>query len=567
MGILDKVLTRIRGKADLPVPPIHDRGGKTRDLNQEAFCRTMARVSGSVTVSPESSVTDTVIDAKGVHVPIGRAMDTSAAKPVGTMAPRPTTAIAPSPVGTLARVPAKAIAPMERKGDASPPIINDGDRNLPSIRILRGPYPVQARSGGGYGGWGLGYSSLDYETQAREGYSRNSDVYACVTLIAEAASQVKWWDDTPGSKSLTALELLYSAIGYSLSDLRYKSSVRDDPAGQQRVIRKATDPKASVALLLRAGGSSFINAWVSSLLISGDAFIELEMVGNSDREIKQLHILRTDRVQPDIDKTGNYEDEESSVKGWKVTAFGRSPRYVPKDLMVHSKLYNPLDNINGMAPLDAAMVNVLMQNEGVENVRKALKTGAVDGWIELDKDSEWDDNQLAALQQKVRTAKAGGGELILQYSQWHERGIKPSEAAYADTQAMSKRDIASVYHVDPVLIGDMDGRTYATYRESRRGLYMEAVIPALTLLRDDWNRVIGTKIGSPLAFDRDSFDAITAAREEATDRVVKLWQTGLIDRTESRSDLAYDPVPGDEGVFYAPASFVPMNVDATSGKE
>jgi HK97 family phage portal protein len=457
---------------------------------------------------------------------------------------------------------------LSRKADPpAPEIINDGGRNLPSIRILKGPYQVPG-AGGGYGGWGLGYSSLDYETQALQGYSRNSDVFACVSLIAEAASQVKWWDDTPGSKSLTPLELLYSAISpleQSLTYLRNESAVRNDPAAQQRIIRKATDPKASVALLMKAGGSSFINAWVSSLLISGDAYVELEMVGNSDKEIKQLHLLRTDRVGYELNKNGNYEDEESSLDYWKVTAFGRSPRRVEKQFMMHSKLYNPLHNIDGMAPLDAAMINVLMQNEGVENVRKALKTGAVDGWIELDKDSEWDENQLAALQQKIRTAKAGGGELILQYSQWHERGIKPSEAAYADTQAMSKRDIASVYHVDPVLIGDMEGRTFATYRESRRGLYMECVIPALTLLRDDWNRVIGTKLGSPLAFDRDSFDAITAAREESTDRVVKLWTTGLIDRTESRADLAYDPVPGDDGVFYAPASFVPM--DGKSGNE
>jgi hypothetical protein len=78
------------------------------------------------------------------------------------------------------------------------------------------------------------------------------------------------------------------------------------------------------------------------------------------------------------------------------------------------------------------------------------------------------------------------------------------------------------------------------------------------LFRDDWNRVIGKHLNSPLDFDKDSLDAITAAREEATDRVVKLFQTGLIDRTESRSDLHYDPIPGDEGVFYAPANFVPM---------
>jgi HK97 family phage portal protein len=440
----------------------------------------------------------------------------------------------------------------------APPIINDGDRNLPSIRILRGPYQVEG-AGGGYGGWGLGFSSLTFQTQARDGYSRNSDVYACVSLIAEAASQVKWWDDTPGTKAITPRELLYVAMRKSLTALHSSvdkvSTAKDYAAAYQRNLQKATDPKASVALLMHAGGSSFINAWVSSLLISGDVYVELEMDGNT---VKQLHILRPDCVQYVLNKTGYYEDEESSLDYWKVSAFGRTPRRVDKQFMMHSKLFNPLHPIDGMAPLDAAMVNVLLQNEGVESVRRSLQRGAVDGWIELAKDSEWSDEQLIALRQKIRAAKMEGEELTLQYAQWHERGIKPNESSYADTQSLSKRDIASVYHVDPVLIGDMQGRTYATYRESRRGLYMEAVIPALTLLKDDWNRVIGPKLNSPLTFDKDSLDAITAAREEATDRVVKLWQTGLIDRTESRSDLLYDPVPGDDGVFYAPASFVPM---------
>ena len=89
---------------------------------------------------------------------------------------------------------------------------------------------------------------------------------------------------------------------------------------------------------------------------------------------------------------------------------------------------------------------------------------------------------------------------------------------------------------------------------------MEAVIPLLIEFRDAWNRTIGMELKSPLDFDRDSFDAIAAAREEAADRVHKLWTSGVITQNEARGDLEYERVTGGDA-FYAPANFVPMSTE------
>jgi hypothetical protein len=82
------------------------------------------------------------------------------------------------------------------------PIINDGRGNLPSIRVT--------------GGTGLGTASWtghQYDKMAAAGYQYNSDVYACVSLIASAGKQVKWWDGGGASKSITAPADLCKAIG------------------------------------------------------------------------------------------------------------------------------------------------------------------------------------------------------------------------------------------------------------------------------------------------------------------------------------------------------------------
>lgn len=448
-----------------------------------------------------------------------------------------------------------------RKEDV--PIINDGRGNLPSIRIIRGNYQVPGAGGGGGIQYTFDGGQAAYDWLATQGYILNSDAYSCISLVAQSAQQVKFWDGEGNTKAMLPAEHLLKAIDF-------KPTAPDDPLYNARVEagrrRKALDPKESIALLVAAGGAQFIGWWVSYLLLSGNNYIEIEREGGgADGGIKRLHLLRPDRVRPEIDQSRSYYRD--SLTGWKVRAFGNPPREVAKDNIVHSKLFNPMaqDDILGMPPLAAAMLRIDMQNEGARHAKRVLQRGYSPGWVELESESEWDENQIAALQDRIKSTSRNNEALIMQYGKWHEMGFRPAESGFVDSQLLTKRDICSVFHVDPALVGDTTGRTYATYRESRRSLYMEAVIPVLTQFRDDWNRTIGAELQSPLDFDRDSFDAITAAREEASDRVTKLWQAGLITRDEARSDLEYDE-PAPDAVFYAPATFVPMDGEDGNAK-
>lgn len=456
-----------------------------------------------------------------------------------------------------------SILPAARKDD----VINDGDRNLPTVRIIRGR-DYYFRSTGGYSSsLGFNYGWWDYNRLATEGYGRNSDAYACIDLIAKAAMQVLWWDDTnpvksysPAQRELMAEKVRGSGPGREITAREWMAAkhalkLKYTEAQRERQIKLASNPRRSIDLLNASGGAEFINTWCNTVLIYGNAFIEIEPLGSSLR----LHQLKPESVYPKRLINPPYDDYENALDNWQVSAYG-APRTVEKALMFHSRLYNPFDNLIGMAPLQAAMLRILLQNEGVEALRRVYKKGSVPGWIELDADAMdyWSEDNIAKLRARLDKDRVEQNDVILGAAQWHERGVKPVDSMFYDAQALSKRDVASVYHVDPALIGDTTARTYATYRESRRGLYMEAVIPLLTLFRDGWNRTIGTMLQSPLEFDKDSFDAIASAREEATDRVVKAWSAGLIDKNESRVDLHYDPVPGADQVYYAPASLVPM---------
>jgi HK97 family phage portal protein len=417
----------------------------------------------------------------------------------------------------------------------SPPIINDGRGNLPSIHVYRG----STYSGGMPGATWTGYG---YLAQAEQGYKKNADVYSCISLIATAAKQVRWWDHEPGSKSQTAPELLAKAVNVDFGRAIMEST-------------KQLDPRPSLALLIKAGGAAFIEQWVSYILLSGNAYIEIERLGSQPW---MLFLDRPDRVG----LPPGAKPLRGKPETWRVYNPYGAFQDLPKEDLVQSKLFNPLNDVFGMAPLDAAMLSVDTQNEGATLLKRVLQRGFAPGWIEAREDSLWSDTQVAQLKAQLLASKQAGEELFLENAKWHPMGFPPADAGVSEHKIFSKRDIAAIFHVPSQLIGDTQSQTYANYREARRALYTEAVIPLLTQFKGDWNRTIGAQLRSPLDFDKDSFDAITAAREEATDRVHKLWTSGLITQNEGRSDLEYEPRGKEGDVFYAPANFVPLASEA-----
>ncbi len=424
------------------------------------------------------------------------------------------------------------------------PIINDGDRNLPSVRVVRG-------TGLGAATW----TARSYDSMAAAGYGQNSDVYSCISLIAAAAKQVKWYDGGARSKALTGPIERCISIGRDPGGILFAG----DEQRAKAFIKANSNPRASIDLLASSGGAAFIEYWVCYLLLSGNDYIEITRGGPDGKRPVALFLQRPDRVTPNLRTPAQVTQpsERELVADWRVTSYGPA-RTVPYDDIVHSKLFNPVDDVEGMAPLAAAMLRVDAENEGLTLAKRMLQRGYSPGWIEAAKDSIWEDTQVNQLKERINASKARGEELFLENAQWHQMGFTPADSGITDQQILSKRDIASVFHVPSQLIGDTASQTYSNYQEARRSLYMEAVIPLLTQFRDDWNQSIGAALASPLEFDKDSWEAITAARQEATDRVTKLFTSGLITQDEAREDLEYDKAqPGD--VFYAPANLMPLD--------
>src|SRR4030095_5263606 len=197
---------------------------------------------------------------------------------------------------------------LARKGD-SPPILNVGN-NLPTIRVV--------------GGTGLGsaaWSGRDFQSLAVQGYGSNSDVYACVSLIAAAGKQVKWWDASGSSKAITAPAELCKAIGKHPDRLL----VGGDEHKRAAFVKLNANPRASIALLTKAGGAAFIENWLSYLLLSGNDYMEIER--NGGKAPSMIYLQRPDRVTAVIKPVGAaVQPSEQELGGaWAVHGYFAVP--------------------------------------------------------------------------------------------------------------------------------------------------------------------------------------------------------------------------------------------------
>ena len=383
-------------------------------------------------------------------------------------------------------------------GRKEEPIINDGDRNLPTITVTPGfSYGVR--------------TAWDYTHFARVGYASNSDVYACISLIAQSAKQIKW----DMSQSSASMKLLEAAPG---------------------------------------GSVGFLESWISYLLLAGNSYIEIGP-GQSEGSVARVYL-----DQPDLVKatTIDYATGRPVVQVWQVRT-SMVPREIPALNLVQSKLFNPLDPIYGMSPMQAAMMKVSAENEAIKMLQHSMERGFPSGWVQADPeaDKSWNEEQRAALMRRIWAARTENADFFLSGATFNPIGFSPRESEATGAQQLSKRDIASVFHVPPELIGDSTTKTYSNVYEARQALYTEAVLPLVGQFKNDWNRTIGDRIGDYLEYDADTLNAIMGVRALNAERVRGLWNDGLITQDEARNELKYAPAARG-AVFFAPANKVPL---------
>lgn len=320
------------------------------------------------------------------------------------------------------------------------------------------------------------WTPRNYAALATEGFQKNVFVYRAINLVSEGIASIP-------------------------------VSVRNRDLSENAELTKLFfRPNAS------QGRSAFFNELVHSLMLSGNAFVFYnggEMV-----------CLRPDRVKVVPNK------EQNSVDSYVYEVEGRKVD-LRKDEVLHIKLFNPLNDWYGFAPIQAATLASDQYNEMSKHNFSMLKNGGrPSGCLILKDIYNLTKTQREQLRKDLKDAYAGstnaGKIMVLEGAfDWKEMALSPKDLDFSESRNAIAREIIQAFGVPPILVGIRGDSSFNNYKEARMHFWEDTVLPLAELIRTEFTHWISRikRVSVEVVFDLDAIPALISKREALWNKV------------------------------------------------
>lgn len=352
------------------------------------------------------------------------------------------------------------------------------------------------------------------ELYAKEGYQQNVVASACVQMIADAVSSVKWtvWQ---GDKQLDEHPLL---------------ALMDRPNPQQ-------------------SGADYTFAYMAHLMISGNAYEEKITI--SGKEPVELYILRSDRMSVLGGSDGFPSGFEfDGMNGRKVRWDIDLPQGV--NPIWQTKLFNPLSQWYGQSPMEAGSRPIDQHTESQNWVQALLQNSARPSGAlvmnQKDGAPSLSDEQYNTLKAEIEAQYSGssnaGRPMLLEGGlEWQQMGLSPSDMGVLDTKDSSARDIALAFGVPALMLGIKGDNTYANYKEARLAFWEDTVIPYVKRTAQERTQWLGSIYEVQVKADMDHIPAVVDKRQALWEMADASTDLTINERRELKG---FAPIPNGD---------------------
>ena len=228
----------------------------------------------------------------------------------------------------------------------------------------------------------------------------------------------------------------------------------------------------------RKSGRELLERVYSYLQTSGNAYLQAAV---SEGEVRGLYGLRPDRMRV---VTG----PDGWPVGYDYTAGGRTVRLrldaEPVPDVLHLMLFHPLDDHDGLSPLEAAQMSLDIHNAAsrwnkslLDNAARpsgALVYSAASGNLTADQFKRLKDE----LEDGFQGAMNAGRPMVLEGGlDWKTLSMSPKDMDFIELKHVAAREIALAFGVPPMLLGIPGDNTYSNYAEANRVLWRQTVVP------------------------------------------------------------------------------------------
>lgn len=356
-----------------------------------------------------------------------------------------------------------------------------------------------------------------YDQLSEAGYQNCMTVYACINQVARAGAGIEW-----------------------------KALLGEKDAPKHPILALLDKPNDN------EGKRSFIAKYFSYLLLAGNNYIIAGRM--STQPPLMLWLARPDRMTI-LPGTGG-----ALVGGYVYTVAGKEQKFEFAQVM-HSRLFHPTNDFYGLSPLEVAGRGVDIVNMSAEWNMRLLQNdmrapGALSTEVVLA------DETFKRLKKTMKEEWSGyenaGTPLLLEGGlKWVNFGMNPKDVDWLNSTKLTKRDICTVFNVDPCLIGDAEYATYSNKQEARKGLYQETVLPLMYELRDDLNRWLSPMFGPNVRLDLDR-DKIEVLQEEREKKFAYLNIADWMTINEKRKATGLEEIGTEGDVILVGISKMPL---------
>lgn len=355
------------------------------------------------------------------------------------------------------------------------------------------------------------WTRRDYAGLSREGFMRNPVAHRAVRMIAEAAAAVPW--------------LLYAG----------RQEISAHP-----VLDILANPNPAQT------GNAFMEALYGHLLLAGNAYAERISAGGAEGE---LHLIRPDRVKLLLD-----------ANGWPDALdirHGTAKRIAPLGLengqgALHLRLFHPLDDHYGFAPLEAAQMALDLHNAAGRWNKALLDNSARPSGALVYAPKEGGnltDEQFERLKAELEEGYSGPGRagrpLLLEGGlDWKPMALSPKDMDFLEARNGAAREIALAFGVPPMLLGIPGDNTFANFQEANRAFYRLTVLPLIGRTAQALGRFLADGEDVRLWYDADRIEGLAAEREALWSR---LSAASFLTDAEKREAAGYSANQSTQG--------------------
>ena len=313
----------------------------------------------------------------------------------------------------------------------------------------------------------------------REGFERNPVGYRCIRMISEAAA----------------------SVGF----------------------RSASDDDALMRLLMRPnadqGGPDLMEGLYAHLAVTGDSYLEAVSV---DDEVRELHVLRPDRMKV-------LKGARGWPMGWEHRV-GSDARRIMREAdgflpVLHMRLFNPADDYEGYAPLEAAARAVDVHNASGAWTKALIDNAArPSGALIYSGSQSLTDAQLAELRSELASVYQGpenaGRPLLLSGGlDWKPMSLSPTDMDFVELRNVAAREIALAFGVPPMLLGIPGDATSANYREANAAFWRLTILPLVNRAARAISGWLGDRVGGEVVPDLEGVPAFQDERAVQWQRI------------------------------------------------